>query len=88
MRARRPAHTSTNKSLADHKLEICRRIICELIATLEIDDDTTAAGSEQVAPSLTPTKRGRPTFRTAKGGKHHHDPPDTSSLARRGERAR
>jgi hypothetical protein len=60
MRARRPVYTSTRKSLADHKLEICQRIICELIATFEVDDDTTDAGSEQVAPSLTRKKRRRP----------------------------
>ncbi len=53
MHVARPVHTLTKKSLADHKLEIYRRIICELIAT-EIDDDATDPGSGRVAHPLTP----------------------------------
>lgn len=64
MRARRPVYTSTKKSLADHKLEICRRIICELIATFEVDDDIADPGSEQVAPLFDSEKTPAPTSRT------------------------
>ena len=44
MPARTRVHTSTQKSLADHTMEIYRRIICELIATFEVDDETIQAG--------------------------------------------
>ncbi|MBV8674249.1 MAG: hypothetical protein JOZ33_12505 [Acidobacteriaceae bacterium] len=40
MHVRTRLRRSTEKSLADHKLEIYRRIICELIATFEVDDET------------------------------------------------
>ena len=43
MHARTRVHTSTKKSLADHKLEIYRRVICELIAC-ELDDKTIESG--------------------------------------------
>ena len=78
MHARTHAHPSTSKSLADHKLEIYQRIICELIATFEVDDETI---STAIAPASRRGNQHTPASRTAesrigRGSKHDRKAPD------------
>ena len=71
-----PLYTSKKRTISDHKLEIHRRIICELIATIDVDDETVETGTVTASG---PGNEGNEVSQIAKGRGGREPKPDINA---------